>query len=144
MVVSPLQARGIASDRLEVLRPLVVFDLGFAEGALPAPLVDASRAWAACPKPVRPEAALLAVVPADVDSPVRRDGDVSGLFFFSSRRRHTRCSRDWSSDVCSSDLPLGFAVSPNFVLKRFFDGILESARFLELRKAQRRHDPVHA
>src|SRR5256884_3478566 len=28
-------------------------------------------------------------------------------FFFSSRRRHTRCSRDWSSDVCSSDLALG-------------------------------------
>src|SRR5690606_40790610 len=26
-------------------------------------------------------------------------------FFFSSRRRHTRFSRDWSSDVCSSDLP---------------------------------------
>src|SRR2546429_6549240 len=26
------------------------------------------------------------------------------LFFFSSRRRHTRCRRDWSSDVCSSDL----------------------------------------
>src|SRR2546429_5944156 len=25
-------------------------------------------------------------------------------FFFSSRGRHTRCSRDWSSDVCSSDL----------------------------------------
>src|SRR5256884_4600239 len=25
-------------------------------------------------------------------------------FFFSSRRRHTRCSRVWSSDVCSSDL----------------------------------------
>src|SRR2546422_3372732 len=33
------------------------------------------------------------------------------LFFFSSRRRHTRCSRDWSSDVCSSDLPHGFAIS---------------------------------
>src|SRR2546429_4116816 len=28
----------------------------------------------------------------------------SYCFFFSSRRRHTRCSRDWSSDVCSSDL----------------------------------------
>src|SRR3989449_6782883 len=28
------------------------------------------------------------------------------FFFFSSRRRHTRCSRDWSSDVCSSDLPV--------------------------------------
>src|SRR5690606_41088484 len=29
------------------------------------------------------------------------------LFFFSSRRRHTRFSRDWSSDVCSSDLTPG-------------------------------------
>src|SRR5690606_40746188 len=28
-------------------------------------------------------------------------------FFFSSRRRHTRFSRDWSSDVCSSDLDAG-------------------------------------
>src|SRR5690606_40833785 len=32
-------------------------------------------------------------------------------FFFSSRRRHTRFSRDWSSDVCSSDLYL-ILVSP--------------------------------
>src|SRR5690606_39543818 len=30
----------------------------------------------------------------------------SPFFFFSSRRRHTRFSRDWSSDVCSSDLGL--------------------------------------
>src|SRR5690554_7495492 len=30
--------------------------------------------------------------------------DVGVFFFFSSRRRHTRCGRDWSSDVCSSDL----------------------------------------
>src|SRR5207247_6765440 len=29
---------------------------------------------------------------------------VNSLFFFSSRRRHTRSTRDWSSDVCSSDL----------------------------------------
>src|SRR5262245_46117360 len=29
----------------------------------------------------------------------------SFFFFFSSRRRHTRCLSDWSSDVCSSDLP---------------------------------------
>src|SRR5437870_4956375 len=28
------------------------------------------------------------------------------VFFFSSRRRHTRWPRDWSSDVCSSDLAL--------------------------------------
>src|SRR5690606_2145962 len=33
-------------------------------------------------------------------------------FFFSSRRRHTRFSRDWSSDVCSSDL-VGFLFAPN-------------------------------
>src|ERR1039458_35766 len=29
---------------------------------------------------------------------------VGCIFFFSSRRRHTRCLSDWSSDVCSSDL----------------------------------------
>src|SRR5690606_40436879 len=29
---------------------------------------------------------------------------VISFFIFSSRRRHTRFSRDWSSDVCSSDL----------------------------------------
>src|SRR5690554_5405381 len=29
--------------------------------------------------------------------------DANLIFFFSSRRRHTRCGRDWSSDVCSSD-----------------------------------------
>src|SRR5690606_41192277 len=33
-------------------------------------------------------------------------------FFFSSRRRHTSFSRDWSSDVCSSDLPLPFRFLP--------------------------------
>src|SRR5712664_4427535 len=32
-------------------------------------------------------------------------------FFFSSRRRHTRSDRDWSSDVCSSDLD-GIPVPP--------------------------------
>src|SRR5205814_6946986 len=30
--------------------------------------------------------------------------DLCFSFFFSSRRRHTRCLSDWSSDVCSSDL----------------------------------------
>src|SRR5438105_11145144 len=41
------------------------------------------------------------------------------VFFFSSRRRHTRSTRDWSSDVCSSDLVVrpyryssGWAVRP--------------------------------
>src|SRR5207248_3624782 len=32
-------------------------------------------------------------------------------FFFSSRRRHTRSYGDWSSDVCSSDLPTIFLVA---------------------------------
>src|SRR2546429_1882112 len=36
------------------------------------------------------------------------------VFFFSSRRRHTRCSRDWSSDVCSSDLCDGVFVCDAF------------------------------
>src|SRR5438034_119990 len=31
--------------------------------------------------------------------------ELQGGFFFSSRRRHTRSLCDWSSDVCSSDLP---------------------------------------
>src|SRR5699024_11491270 len=40
--------------------------------------------------------------PAVVSVPTR-----SLTFFFSSRRRHTRSKRDWSSDVCSSDLQTG-------------------------------------
>src|SRR6266542_4404905 len=44
------------------------------------------------------------------------------FFFFSSRRRHTRCYRDWSSDVCSSDLEpepvsaAGTLIFPDFAL----------------------------
>src|SRR6267154_3676759 len=42
------------------------------------------------------------------------------VFFFSSRRRHTRWTGDWSSDVCSSDLILAAAVGgimvPRFVM----------------------------
>src|SRR6266571_7303135 len=33
------------------------------------------------------------------------------FFFFSSRRRHTRLTCDWSSDVCSSDLTVATAIS---------------------------------
>src|SRR5690606_40150888 len=35
------------------------------------------------------------------------------FFFFSSRRRHTRFSRDWSSDVCSSDLYSEYSMQQN-------------------------------
>src|SRR5207253_3461077 len=50
------------------------------------------------------------------------------FFFFSSRRRHTRWPRDWSSDVCSSDLT---RVSPSGWRKE------SSGRFLP--PARRRH-----
>src|SRR3712207_9014749 len=58
---------------------------------------------------------------------------VSLLFFFSSRRRHTRYWRDWSSDVCSSDLAnippiflgLCFSLSPLNLEGFFFFGIAE-------------------
>src|SRR6267154_4016757 len=43
-----------------------------------------------------------------------------GVFFFSSRRRHTRWTGDWSSDVCSSDLAV--------------QGLLESASRIMLRR----------
>src|SRR5687768_16809563 len=48
-------------------------------------------------------------------------------FFFSSRRRHTRCSRDWSSDVCSSDLVTRFVLAISVVkadgtIQRLFHG----------------------
>src|SRR5256884_545791 len=50
-------------------------------------------------KPVGPDGNFV-----DVKGKRGRWFDERGCFFFSSRRRHTRCSRDWSSDVCSSDL----------------------------------------
>src|SRR3712207_2959554 len=37
------------------------------------------------------------------------------FFFFSSRRRHTRYWRDWSSDVCSSDLPPAYPADSHVV-----------------------------
>src|SRR5207249_7399310 len=40
------------------------------------------------------------------------------FFFFSSRRRHTRSKRDWSSDVCSSDLFLS-GLPPGPVISEF-------------------------
>src|SRR5256885_1812499 len=44
-------------------------------------------------------------------APVEFIADVI-VFFFSSRRRHTRLQGDWSSDVCSSDLPCSLSRAP--------------------------------
>src|SRR5690606_39812059 len=41
-------------------------------------------------------------------------------FFFSSRRRHTRFSRDWSSDVCSSDLMKAGRKGPGQMKQSYF------------------------
>src|SRR3712207_8260240 len=50
------------------------------------------------------------------------------FFFFSSRRRHTRYWRDWSSDVCSSDLGNAVAkVGDTTITKATFDHWLEIA-----------------
>src|SRR5256885_9622578 len=47
---------------------------------------------------------------------------IVAVFFFSSRRRHTRLQGDWSSDVCSSDLLvkslLAHGANPNIQLKK--------------------------
>src|SRR5947209_12011834 len=67
------------------------------------------------------------------------------MFFFSSRRRHTRYWRDWSSDVCSSDLHVGPAVAQgpgNFegLGRRLLDGLaLEGAESVEGRASLHLH-----
>src|SRR5438105_9462598 len=48
------------------------------------------------------------------------------FFFFSSRRRHTRSTRDWSSDVCSSDLPTNWQ-QPDWPSFRWERARLEAA-----------------
>src|SRR6266702_6230734 len=49
------------------------------------------------------------------------------FFFFSSRRRHTRWPRDWSSDVCSSDLPAPGPAAVEEFLHRRIAGQFEDA-----------------
>src|SRR5256885_3073988 len=65
------------------------------------------------------------------------------FFFFSSRRRHTRLQGDWSSDVCSSDLPLVRQSKPRF---RLFDFERRAVpdRVEEVRETRRIRVPVAA
>src|SRR5690606_42000547 len=53
------------------------------------------------------------------------------LFFFSSRRRHTRFSRDWSSDVCSSDLGGSVSISSAFTVNKHVAEVYHAWRHLE-------------
>src|SRR5439155_10202132 len=53
---------------------------------------------------------------------------IERTFFISSRRRHTRWPRDWSSDVCSSDLN---SVDVDRVLERQFADVSLSQRSLQ-------------
>src|SRR5207253_8138416 len=71
------------------------------------------------------------------------------LFFFSSRRRHTRWPRDWSSDVCSSDLR-GTAVltgqadySPNVSLETHQEGLKRSEERRVGKEGRSRWSPNH-
>src|SRR5258707_598717 len=55
------------------------------------------------------------------------------LFFFSSRRRHTRYWRDWSSDVCSSDLAptvvTGLEQGDEMIQREIFGPVVTVQRF---------------
>src|SRR5256885_5571497 len=53
------------------------------------------------------------------------------LFFFSSRRRHTRLQGDWSSDVCSSDLTLEVITVPVSDVDRAKEFYVEKLGFHE-------------
>src|SRR5205809_5041036 len=73
------------------------------------------------------------------------------FFFFSSRRRHTRCSRDWSSDVCSSDLTLDFDQADSAypiqhycfrVSEKEFEAILGRIRAAGIKYRSTVHGPV--
>src|SRR5690625_6702957 len=68
-------------------------------------------------------------------------------FFFSSRRRHTRWPRDWSSDVCSSDLNhLGVSAKRNRSDHRAGlvgrDSDVDALEFLEVEVAGRGQGPT--
>src|SRR4051812_49466992 len=52
---------------------------------------------------------------------------VEFYFFFSSRRRHTRLTCDWSSDVCSSDLLLAW-IGGGLLIYRLVDRLLVRGR----------------
>src|SRR6266481_7818269 len=69
-------------------------------------------------------------------------GALVSVFFFSSRRRHTRWNCDWSSDVCSSDLAKLLEDGEYLCSLRTMYRVLAEAGQVRERRAQRRH-PVY-
>src|SRR5690606_40704639 len=65
------------------------------------------------------------------------------FFFFSSRRRHTRFSRDWSSDVCSSDLDC-CAHARGTTVNGVSWGVKSGRKYGEMRYPLQRQSPLAA
>src|ERR1035441_6732141 len=59
---------------------------------------------------------------------------IAGFFFFSSRRRHTRCLSDWSSDVCSSDLVIEAGKATGLGIQKL--GVGAASETIEVTTAQ--------
>src|SRR6202046_2684410 len=62
---------------------------------------------------------------------LREERSLCRIFFFSRRRRHTRSKRDWSSDVCSSDLfyPRILGITAHNVCGRILRGAIHHNDF---------------
>src|SRR5271163_2072660 len=73
---------------------------------------------------------------------------ISSSFFFSSRRRHTRSDRDWSSDVCSSDLAwLSAQIAAGDLRAQprgLFGAALTPQKFIDIPQAGTRQDALVA
>src|SRR6266852_5944590 len=81
-------------------------DEAASESKLAGPRAEAAKIAGAGPHDVQVEIFETAVV--DISAAVTQ-----APFFSSSRRRPTRCYRDWSSDVCSSDLSANYLPDPS-------------------------------
>src|SRR6266480_2558456 len=66
------------------------------------------------------------------------------FFFFSSRRRHTRLTCDWSSDVCSSDLRIGVCIPReiHFFYDQLWSGVVDEGRRVAQLGIEFVHRPV--